>query len=67
MVGQGTSHCQTANMAAPVVGAENCQTCPHCDFLTTAEQAVVGMLNCGVKEKLLRLLSKHISNSEFVP
>jgi len=34
-------------MAAPVVGAEELQTCPHCDSLTTAEQAVVGMLCCG--------------------
>ena len=27
----------------------NCQTRPHCDSLPTAEQAVVGMLSCGVK------------------
>ena len=27
----------------------NCQTRPHCDSLTTAEQAVVGMLCCGVR------------------
>jgi len=27
----------------------NCQTRPHCDSLTTAEQAVVGMLSCRVR------------------
>jgi len=27
----------------------NCQTHPHCDSLTTAEQKVVGMLSCGVR------------------
>jgi len=28
MVGQGTNHCQTANMAAPVVGAEELPNLP---------------------------------------
>jgi len=31
----------------------NCQTRPHCDSLTTAEQAVVGMLCCGVRLYLI--------------
>ena len=48
MVGQGSSHCQTANMAAPVVGANKLPNLPHCDSHTTAEQAVVGILYCGV-------------------
>jgi len=49
MGGQGTSHCQTANMVAPVVGAEELPNPPSLYSLTTAEQAVVGMLCCGVR------------------
>jgi len=53
MGGQGTSHCQTANMAAPVVGAEELPNPPALDSLMTAEKAVVGMLCCRVSLYLI--------------